>query len=88
MNENRFDTWITELREDVIEGEFGYESGEFSVTPALWRPLYDEGLTPLQAFQRALDAHKAERDEEDAERKRNWERIQAKDAAIRASRPA
>lgn len=53
-----FDEWIRKLDEDVIQGEFGYEEGEFSVYPDHWWPLYDKGLTPRQAWQRALDAHK------------------------------
>lgn len=53
-----FDEWICELDEDVIQGEYGYERGEFSVFPEMWRPLFDEGLTPAAAFKRALDAHR------------------------------
>ncbi len=49
--------WMRALKEDVIEGEYGYEEGEFDFFPQLWQPLYDEGLTPSQAFRRALDAH-------------------------------
>ena len=57
-NENEvFDQWIRELDEDVIQGEFGYEEGEFTVYVDLWRPLYERGLTPMQAFRAALDAH-------------------------------
>lgn len=55
-NNDKFDAWIDELAEDVIEGEYGYERGEFTVYPDHWRSLYDEGLTPSQAFKRALDA--------------------------------
>lgn len=57
----QFDQWITALREDVIEGEYGYEEGEFDVFPAMWHPLYKEGLTPTQAWQRALDAYREAR---------------------------
>lgn len=53
--ENDFRKWIHELDEGVIQGEYGYEPGEFSVYPDHWRPLFDEGLTPHQAFKRALD---------------------------------
>ena len=56
-----FDDWLRELRETVIEGEFGYEPGEFAVYPAHWRPFYDKGLTPRQAWLRALDAHRKKR---------------------------
>ena len=51
-----FDEWITALNLDVIQDEYGYEEGEFTVFPDMWRPLYDEGLTPAAAFKRALDA--------------------------------
>jgi hypothetical protein len=51
--------WIETLETDVIQDEFGYERGEFTVYPELWRSLYDEGLTPRQAWQRALDAHRS-----------------------------
>lgn len=77
-----FDGWIRQLNEDVCQDEFGYEPGEFTVYPNHWRPLYDEGLTPLQAFQRALDAHRERRLEEDAERRANYERIKAEDAKL------
>jgi hypothetical protein len=50
-----FDNWILELTEDVVQCEFGYEKGEFTIFPSLWRPLYLEGLTPKQAFQKTLD---------------------------------
>lgn len=77
----RFDAWIRELDEDVIQGDYGYEDGEFAVYPEHWRGMFREGLTPQQAFRRALDAHaKARRDAETA-RAANWERIQAQDAA-------
>jgi hypothetical protein len=53
-----FDAWMQSLNEDVIQGEYGYEEGEFTAYPTLWRPLYDEGLTPQDAFARALAAHR------------------------------
>lgn len=52
-----FNEWIRQLDEDVIQGEYGYEQGEFTVYAEMWRPLYVEGLTPQQAFKRALDAY-------------------------------
>jgi hypothetical protein len=52
---NNFESWIAVLREDVIQEEYGYEPGEFDVFPEMWRGLYDEGLSPSQAFKRALD---------------------------------
>lgn len=65
MAEKAFRDWIAKLDEDVIQGEFGFEEGEFEVFPDDWRPLYDEGLTPREAYQRALDAAKAARSEQD-----------------------
>ncbi len=53
----KFLEWIEELRTEVIEQEYGYEPGEFTVYPEMWKPLYTKGLTPAQAFRRALDAH-------------------------------
>ena len=52
-----FDDWIDVLREDVVQGEYGYERGEFTVYPELWRGLFDLGMTPSQAFAHALDAY-------------------------------
>lgn len=80
--DQKFRHWIATLTTGVIEGEFGYEEGEFSVYPDLWRPLFDEGLTPAQAWQRALDAFAEERRREEQARKDDWERIQREDAAI------
>ena len=59
--DEKFQEWIRSLDEDVIQAEYGYERGEFNVTPALWHPLYVEGLTPADAFKRALDACAAAR---------------------------
>lgn len=56
--------WLRTLNEDVIQGEFGYEEGEFTAFPALWHHLYSEGLTPRDAWQRAMDDFKAERSAE------------------------
>lgn len=55
--DERYSEWLETLEEDVIQGEFGYERGEFTVYPDHWRGLFDEGLTPLQAWERALYAH-------------------------------
>lgn len=63
--EAKFRAWLADLDERVIQEEFGYESGEFTVYPEEWRPLYDEGLTPDAAWKRALDAFAQERDEAD-----------------------
>ena len=78
----KFDDWIDTLRTDVVQDEYGFEEGEFEVTPELWRPMYKDGLTPSQAFRRALDAHAEARREEEAERIANWERISAEDGAL------
>ena len=53
-----FDEWIDTLTTQVIELEYGYEPGEFTVYPSLWRPLYEEGLTPQAAFERAANVHR------------------------------
>lgn len=58
-DDDKFRAWIRELRDEVIQGEYGYEEGEFSVFPDHWHPLYVEGLTPLDAFKRALAAHRS-----------------------------
>ena len=77
-----FDEWIRQLDEDVIQGEFGYEPGEFTVYTTHWRPLFDEGISPREAWQRALDGHRNARQHEDAERAANYARIVAEDEAL------
>ena len=62
MADDEFHEWLRALEEDVIQFEFGYEPGEFTVFPEHWFPLYEQGLTPQAAWQRALDAHKAARE--------------------------
>lgn len=79
-----FDAWLVELEEDVIEGRYGYEPGEFTVFPELWRPMFDQGLTPEDAFVRALAAADEARAERERARDENWRRIQAEDAAFAA----
>ena len=86
--EDAFDAWIETLNVDVVQGEYGYEEGEFTVYPALWRPAFDEGLTPSHAFRRALDAFADERQRQDDERKANWERIKRADVVARAPEPS
>ena len=82
-----FDAWIDELDETVIQGEYGYEPGEFAVYPEHWRAMWRQGLTPTEAFRRALDAHAEARVEADRAQAENWQRIQAADAqAIEARR--
>lgn len=75
MSESKFRAWLDVLEEDVIQGEYGYEPGEFTVYPDDWRAMFRRGLTPAQAFKRVLDAHAEARRAEDAARKANWERI-------------
>ena len=77
----KFDRWIEQLREEVVHGEYGYEEGEFTVYPSEWRQLYKDGLTPSQAFKRALDAFAEARIKRDLAKSENWERIQALDRA-------
>lgn len=84
--ESAFKKWITVLREDVIELDYGYEPGEFTVYPEHWRTMFDGGLTPDQAFKRALDAHAEGQREEDEAKKANWARIQREDAELRAEK--
>lgn len=79
-----FEEWIRQLDEDVIQGEYGFEPGEFTVYPDHWRQLFNEKLTPAQAYRRALDAFSDERKRRDAEKQANWERIQQSDALIAA----
>lgn len=81
MADRDFDAWIRELEEDVIEGEYGFERGEFTVFPEHWRPMFRKGLTPQQAYRRALDAFAKKRSDDAAARVANWERIKAADAA-------
>lgn len=77
----KFREWINTLDEDVIQGEYGYEPGEFTVYAEHWHEHYRQGLTPAQSFKRALDAFAEDRREQDRKRKENWERIKASDAA-------
>jgi hypothetical protein len=60
--ERWFQMWLDTLRQDVIEDEYGYEPGEFTVYPEHWRALFDEHLTPKQAFDRALSAFARDRE--------------------------
>lgn len=82
-----FKDWIVALDEDVIQGEYGYEDGEFTVYPEHWRPMWREGLSPQASFRRALDAHAEMQREQEAARLANWDRIKAEDAKFGASQP-
>lgn len=77
-----FDRWMRELNEDVIQGEYGYEEGEFTAYPEMWHSLYVEGLAPSAAFKRALDAYGRAREEEERQKAENRARIQAENAAL------
>lgn len=83
----KFDEWIRILDEDVIQGDYGFERGEFTVYPELWRPMFREGLTPAQAYHRALDDYNQAEREEDGRRAANWARIQAEDAKYQDPKP-
>lgn len=80
MARRSFDAWIIELDEQVIQGEYGYEPGEFTVYPEHWRGSFRAGLTPHEAFRQALEAHEEQRREEERQRLDNWQRVQDDDA--------
>lgn len=82
--DDKFRAWIHALDEDVIQGEYGYEPGEFTIFAEHWHEHYRQGLTPQQSFKRALDAFAEDRRQREQERKDNWSRIQAADAAAMA----
>lgn len=73
--------WLTSLNDDVIEGEFGYEPGEFTVYSSRWIPLYEEGLTPREAWQRALDGFAQKRRQDNETKLANYARIVSEDEA-------
>lgn len=76
-------SWLDKLDQSVIQNEYGYEPGEFTVYPDHWVALYEEGLTPNAAFKRALDGFAQARREQEATRNANYERIKQADAANR-----
>jgi hypothetical protein len=76
----KFDKWIRELDEDVIQGEYGYERGEFTVYPEHWRPLFKRGLSPAQAFDEALKAAADARKLREEHQRERWAEIQRMDA--------
>jgi hypothetical protein len=85
----KFDEWIRMLDEDVIQGEFGYEDGEFTVYTTHWKPLFDEGLTPREAWQRAIDGYANARRVDDEAKAANYARIVSEDeAAVARERAA
>jgi len=78
---SKFREWLRELDEDVIQGEFGYEPGEFTVYSDHWAELYVEGLSPRAAWQRALDGYANARRDEENRKIGNYARIVAEDEA-------
>lgn len=86
--DERYREWLRALEEDVIQGEYGYEPGEFTVYPSLWRPLFDEGLAPGAAWHRALEAFGEQRRKDEREKQENWERIQREEAKYRVGEGA
>lgn len=72
--DDKFREWIRMLDEDVIQGEYGYDRGEFTVYAEHWYPHYLEGLTPAQSFKRALDAFAEDRRDRERHRGRNSSR--------------
>lgn len=79
--DDKFRAWIHALDEDVIQAEYGYEPGEFTIFAEHWYEHYRQGLTPQQSFKRALDAFAEDRRQREQERKDNRARIEAADAA-------
>lgn len=77
-----YQEWLHTLEEDIIQDEFGYEPGEFTVYTTHWSDLYEEGLTPREAWQRALDGFAAKRREDEAARAANYARIISEDEAV------
>ena len=71
----QFQHWLRELEESVIQQDYGYEPGEFDVWAEDWRPMFDRGLTPQQAFRRALNMHACGRVEDECLKAINWARI-------------
>jgi hypothetical protein len=85
IGSRKFREWIQTLDEGVIQGEFGYERGEFTIYTSHWYPLFKEGLTPREAWQRALDGFAAQRKADDELKTANYARIIAEDQAAVAS---
>lgn len=79
--EAKFHEWLRQLDEDVIQGEYGYEPGEFTVYSSRWRELFDAGLTPLEAWKRAIDGYANARLDAEGKKIANYARIVAEDEA-------
>jgi replicative superfamily II helicase len=85
--DDKFREWIRALDEDVIQGDYGYERGEFTVYAEHWHDYYLEGLTPAESFKRALDAYAESRREREEQRRAESERIKAADAKYLSRAP-
>lgn len=81
MSDDAFHDWLCDLEEDVIQGEYGFEPGEFTVYSSHWRELYDAGWSPLDAWKMALDGYTNMRADRDGKRIANYARIIAEDEA-------
>jgi hypothetical protein len=86
MSDDRFDDWLRELDEEVIQGEYGYEENEFTVYADLWRPAFGAGQTPREAFDRSLKAFDDDRKARREEQARRYAEIISSEAAIAKSR--
>lgn len=76
-----YEEWIRSLDEDVIQAQYGYEPGEFTVYTSHWIDLYEEGLSPLDAWKRALDGYANARRDAEGRKIGNYARLVAEDDA-------
>lgn len=76
-----YQRWLDTLNDDVVQTEFGYEPGEFTVYSSHWVELYELGLSPNEAFQHALDGYANARRDEEGRKIANYARIVAADQA-------
>lgn len=76
-----FENWLANLEVDVIEGEYGYERGEFTIYSSHWRELFDQGLTPRDAWVKALGGYANARKAADDAKTANYARIISEDDA-------
>lgn len=77
-----FDRWLEKLREEVVQKEYGYGECGDATRPDFWRPLYDEGLSPSQAFRRTLDAYAEARRAREETLDTGWKRVRHEEAAL------
>ena len=83
-----YQAWLETLEHDVIEGEFGYERGEFTVYTTHWAALYEKGITPRRAWQHALDGFANKCCENEDAKTANYTRIVSEDQATIARQRA